>query len=70
MSAEELGHALRQRFPKAPAELEGDLTTCEEASRDETLEPRKALALVGALSSHGEALEAAARARSERMVHG
>jgi hypothetical protein len=29
---------------------------------DETLQPKKALALVQALSRHGEALEAAARA--------
>ncbi len=62
MSAEELGHTLRRRFPHASVELEKDLANCEEAMTDDKLVPKKALALVQALSRHSEALEAAARA--------
>jgi hypothetical protein len=62
LSAEELGVAVRRRFPKAGEALEKDLADCQEAMGDETLQPKKALALVQALSRHGEALEAAARA--------
>ncbi len=67
MSAEELGHTLRRRFPHAPAELEKDLTDCEEAMADDKLVPKKALALVQALSRHGEALDAAARASGRQI---
>ena len=67
MSAEELGHALRRRFPQAPAELEKDLADCEEAMTDDKLVPKKALALVQALSRHGEALDAAARASGRQI---
>jgi len=64
MSAEELGVALRRRFPQAPEMLEKDLAECEKAIGDDTLQPKKALALVQALSRHGEALDRAARART------
>jgi hypothetical protein len=64
MSAEELGFALRRRFPQAPETLEKDLAECEEAVGNDTLQPKKALALVQALSRHGEALDRAARART------
>lgn len=67
MGAEELGHALRRRFPQAPAELEKDLTDCEEAMTNDKLVPKKALALVQALSRHGEALDAAARASGRQV---
>jgi hypothetical protein len=62
MSAEELGSALRRRFPQAAAELEKDLADCEAALTSDKLQPKRALALVQALSRHGEALDAAVRA--------
>jgi hypothetical protein len=64
MSALELGLALRRRFPRAPEALEKDLAECEEAIGNDTLQPKKALALVQTLSRHGEALDRAARARN------
>jgi hypothetical protein len=64
MSAEELALALRHRFPRVSMELEADLAAGEEAARDDALEPRRALALVQALSRHEEALQAIARAGS------
>jgi hypothetical protein len=62
ITAEELGQALRRRFPHTSADLEKDLANCEEAAMDDKLLPKEALALVQALSRHQEALEAAARA--------
>jgi hypothetical protein len=62
LSAEELGMALRRRFPKAAPELEKDLVDCAEAAMNDKLTPKKALALVQALGRHGDALLAAARA--------
>jgi hypothetical protein len=62
MSAEELGRALRRRFPQAPAELEKDLADCETAVGNDKLAPKSALALVQALSRHSELLAAAVRA--------
>jgi hypothetical protein len=64
MNAQDLGSALRRRFPKVDDALEKDLAGCEESIGDETLQPKKALALVQALSRHGEALEAAARTKA------
>ena len=64
MSAAELGLALRRRFPRGPEALEKDLAECEKAIASDTLQPKKALALVQALSRHGEALDRAARART------
>jgi hypothetical protein len=64
MSAEELGFALRRRFPQADEALEKDLAECEEAIGSETLQPRKALALVQALSRQGEALDRFVRAKT------
>ena len=63
MSAEELGLALRRRFPQAPETLEKDLAECEEAIGSDALQPKKALALVQTLNRHGEALDRAARVR-------
>jgi hypothetical protein len=62
LSAEELASALRRRFPQAAPELENDLADCAQAVTNDKLAPKKALALVQALSRHGEALLAAARA--------
>jgi len=66
MSAEEMGIALRRRFPKAAAELEKDLADCEAVVADDKLPPKKALALVQALSRHGAALEATAHTQAAR----
>jgi hypothetical protein len=65
MSATELCVALRRRFPLAGKELEQDLAACEAATRDDTLAPRRALELVQTLNRHGDALEAALRAKSQ-----
>jgi hypothetical protein len=62
MSAADLALALRHRFPQAGADLEADLVAGEEASWDDSLEPRRALALVQALNRHDEALQAMVRA--------
>lgn len=62
MNAAELAAALRRRFPQAPTELDADLAACEEAATDDRLPPRRALALVQALSRHSEMLTALARA--------
>jgi hypothetical protein len=64
MRAEELSVALRRRFPQAPESLEKDLTECEQVVGDDTLQPKKALALVQALSRLSETLDRAARART------
>jgi hypothetical protein len=64
MGAEELGLALRRRFPQAPVALEKDLAECEEAIGNETLQPKKALALVQTLSRHGEALDRFVRTKT------
>jgi hypothetical protein len=40
------------------------LAECEEAIGSDALQPKKALALVQALSRHGEALDRAARAKT------
>ncbi|MGB6745538.1 MAG: DUF4350 domain-containing protein [Terracidiphilus sp.] len=64
MSAAELAAALRHRFPQVGEELETDLAAGEEAARDDTLNPRRALALVQALRRHDERLQAMARAGS------
>lgn len=64
MSAEELSHTLRRRFPQATPQLEKDLADCEAAATDDKLQQKSALALVQALSRHCEILSAAARAGS------
>lgn len=61
MSAEELCAVLRRRFPQASEELEADLAACEDASLDDKLIPKRALALVQMLSRHAALLTAAAR---------
>jgi hypothetical protein len=63
LGADELGIAIRRRFPKADKDLEKDLAECQQATGDETLTPKKALALVQLLRRHGEALDAAARTK-------
>jgi hypothetical protein len=63
MSAEDLGVALRRRFPQAGKDLEKNLADCEEAMRNDKLLPKRALVLVQALSRYSEEFEAAVRAR-------
>jgi hypothetical protein len=65
MSAAELAGALRRRFPKADTELQKDLEDCEEAVKDDHLDPKRALQLVQMLGRHSEKLVEAARARKE-----
>jgi hypothetical protein len=64
LSAEELGAALRRRFPQASPELEADLKKAEEGARDDDLKPKQALARVQALSRHMESFEELARGRT------
>jgi hypothetical protein len=64
MSAEDLGRALRIRFPQATPGMEVDLASCEQAVTNDKLPPKSALVLVQALSRHCEILSAAARAGS------
>jgi len=61
MGAAELAAVIRRRFPEADAELEADLTACEEAAWSETLEPHTALKLIQKLHGHQEKLLAAVR---------
>ncbi|MGB0053413.1 MAG: hypothetical protein WBQ02_14300, partial [Terracidiphilus sp.] len=63
LSAAELAAALQRRFPQTSADLEKDLTDCEEAVKDDKLQPKRALLLVQTLSRHTESLLAAARAK-------
>ena len=63
MSAAELAGALRRRFPQADPELQKDLEDCEDAARDDQLEPKRALFLVQMLGRHNEKLVEAAKAK-------
>jgi len=60
MSAAQLAEALRRRFPQAATELEKDRAASEEAVTDDRLAPKRALALVQALSRYSEFFAAAA----------
>lgn len=64
MNAAELSVALRRRFPQAPETLEKDLAECEQAIGNDALQPKKALALVQALSRLYETMDRAARVRT------
>jgi hypothetical protein len=61
MGADELAAVIRRRFPRADANLEADLTACEEAAWGETVDPRHALKLIQSLHGHYEKLKEAAR---------
>ena len=65
VSAEELAAAIRRRFPNADPALEDDLRSCEDAIRNEAIEPRAALKMIQMLHHHRENLMNAARPRSE-----
>jgi len=61
LSVVELAAALRRRFPRVGEDLEKDLSDCEQAVKDDQLQPKRALALVQTLGRHSEALLAAAK---------
>jgi hypothetical protein len=64
MSAEELGAAIRRRFPKAGATLEADLAACEDATLNDKIDPRAALKLIQTLHQHRQMIAEAARSGS------
>ena len=64
IGADELAEAIRRRFPNADPALEDDLRSCEEAARNEKIEPREALKAIQTLHHHRESLVNAARSGS------
>jgi hypothetical protein len=60
VSAQQLADALLRRFPEAGNHLEADMAACEAAMTDDKLAPKRALALVQALETHGELIRSAA----------
>src|SRR6185503_1422761 len=65
VSAEELAIAIRRRFPGADSNLEADLRSCEDATRNEKIEPRAALKAIQTLHHHRQQLMEAARPGSK-----
>jgi hypothetical protein len=61
MDATELAAAIRKRFPHADESLEADLTASEEATSNDSVDPRRALKLIQALNAHQKYLAEAAR---------
>lgn len=61
VGADELAAAIRRRFPDADRALEDDLRSCEDATRDEKIEPRAALKVIQMLHHHRQMLIDAAR---------
>jgi hypothetical protein len=61
LPADELAAAIRRRFPSADASLEADLAAAEEASRNDSLDPRAALKIIQSLSAHQAMLAQAAK---------
>jgi len=61
VSADELAAAIRRRFPNADATLEDDIRSCEDAARNEKIEPREALKAIQTLYHHRQSLIDAAR---------
>jgi len=68
--ARELAAAIERRFGQAAAGMEADLVQAEEACWDESLKPKRTLALVQMLHRHEETLRLASAARggSQRKV--
>jgi len=64
MSAEELGAAIRRRFPMAEPGLEADLRSCEDATHNEKIEPRVALESIQTLHHYRQMLVDAERHHS------
>ena len=69
MGADELAAVIRRRFPRADANLEADLTACEEAAWGETVDSRQALKLIQSLHGHYEKLKEAARPSRQTGSH-
>jgi len=65
VSAEELAAGIRRRFPSADPQLEDDLRSCEDATRNEKIEPRAALKAIQTLHHHRQLLIDAARPGSK-----
>ena len=61
IGADELAAAIRRRFPTADLALEDNLRSCEDAARNEKIEPRAALKAIQMLHHHRELLIAAVR---------
>ena len=61
IGADELAAAIRRRFPAADLALEDNLRSCEDAARNEKIEPRAALKAIQMLHHHRELLIAAVR---------
>lgn len=60
MNAKEVTVTLRRRFPEVDERLEEDLKACEEATTNDALSPRQALAVVQSLGRHQKLLIEAA----------
>jgi hypothetical protein len=56
MNAREMSAAIQRRYGSATAAMEPDLVEAEDACRDDSLKPSKALEIVQALSRHEETL--------------
>ncbi|HEV2214268.1 MAG TPA: DUF4350 domain-containing protein [Terracidiphilus sp.] len=72
MSAVELAATLRRRFPDLDASLEEDLQACEEAAKEDNLEPKQALKLIQMLAVHWKRLDGGVRMVTEndkRALH-
>jgi hypothetical protein len=61
IGADELAATIRRRFPTVDPALEDDLHSCEDAARNEKIEPREALKAIQTLHHHRELLIDAAR---------
>jgi hypothetical protein len=70
VSAEELAIAIRRRFPNADPALEADLRSCEDATRNEKIEPREALKAIQMLHLHRQQLSEAVRPGSKFSTTG
>jgi hypothetical protein len=70
ISAEELAVAIRRRFPNADRSLEEDLRSCEDATRNEKIEPRAALKAIQTLHHHRQILIETARPGSKFSTTG
>jgi hypothetical protein len=67
LEAVDLAVTIRRRFTKADPHLESDLAACEEASKDEDLESRKALRFIHTLHHHREVLSRLAKTGDENI---
>jgi hypothetical protein len=66
LNSEELARLLHARFPQAPPEIDEDLAMCQRELSNDQLAPKRALALVQALSRHTALFESLARRGDEK----